>query len=59
MHKSGEDHGFHLWSFAYQEKSFRWVGKMTPLGEKTDSGPDGVDPLELRIRDAKTLAESN
>ena len=44
--------------------SFRWVGKMKQLPELTGerfewiaSLPSNVDPLELRLRESKTLVK--
>jgi hypothetical protein len=60
---SGADGVFHMWSFVYEGKSFRWVGKMKQAakeprgkdgGGDTGAGEDGEDPGELRGRDAKS-----
>lgn len=47
--KVGEKHGFHLWSFAYVDGSFRWVGMMKKVYAEPPSGD--VDVRLLRLRD--------
>jgi len=65
LSKNDDERGFHLWSFVYANGSFRWVGKMKKLRELTKKKfdwiaavPKGVDPLELRLREASALRKN-
>ncbi len=57
LRASGEDHGFHLWSFVYHDGGFRWVGKLKAISEPGEHSGD-IDPLEVRLRDAHSVAEN-
>ena len=41
---------YHLWSFVYVDGRFRWIGKLRALAA-APRPTEGVDPLELRVRD--------
>jgi hypothetical protein len=57
MRAPGKDHGFHLWSFVYHDGGFRWVGKLKAMSAPSAYSGD-IDPLEVRLRDAHSVAEN-
>lgn len=45
---------FHLWSFVFQDGTFRYVGKMRKIIETpAATAPGAIDTLELRLREAE------
>lgn len=51
---SGEDTGFHVWSFVHDGEAFRWVGKLRGIREGL--GDEERKKLELRREMAQKIA---